>query len=173
MPEQLIALVGLSGAGKSSVGQLLAARLGWPLADTDALIAEAAGRSVPQIFAEQGEAYFREREAAALGLALAGGPAVVATGGGIVLRPANRALLRARAFTVWLDAPIDTLVARLRSHDQRRPLLEGDPAARLAALYAARAALYAEVADARVATEALPAEDVAELVLQALAARQA
>ncbi|MFN8502788.1 shikimate kinase [Kouleothrix sp.] len=167
MSKQIIALVGLSGAGKSSVGRLLAERLGWPLLDTDALIAEAAGRGVPQIFAEDGEARFRDLEAAALRAALGRAPAIVATGGGIVLRAENRALLRERAFCVWLDAPVAALVARLRAHDEQRPLLEGDMAARLAALRAARAALYAEAADARIDTEARSAEEVAERVLLA------
>src|SRR5690242_10072805 len=92
--DRPIALIGLSGSGKSSAGRRLADRLGWPLLDTDALIALAAGRTVARIFAEEGEARFRDRETSALEQALAGYPAVVATGGGIVLRDANRALLR-------------------------------------------------------------------------------
>src|SRR3954469_714912 len=99
MPDpQSIALVGLSGVGKSSVGRLLAARLGWPLLDTDALIAETAGRTVAQIFAESGEPRFRDLEAAPLQRAFSAIPCVVSTGGGIVLRSENRALLCARAF---------------------------------------------------------------------------
>jgi len=101
MPDpQSIALVGLSGVGKSSVGRRLAARLGWPLLDTDALIAEAAGRTVAQIFADAGEPRFRDLEAAALQRAFSISPCVVSTGGGIVLRPENRALLRLYAFVV-------------------------------------------------------------------------
>jgi shikimate kinase len=150
MNPRSIALIGLSGVGKSSVGELLAARIGWPLLDTDALIAQAAGRTVAEIFADEGEASFRDRETAALRSAFEQGPCVVATGGGIVIRPENRSLLRARAFVVWIDAPTDTLVARLLGHGEARPLLQGgEPAARLEALRAARAALYAEVAHAR------------------------
>src|SRR5262245_9448578 len=104
-----IALVGLSGAGKSSIGRLLAGQLGWPLRDTDALIVHSAGCEIAQIFAAEGEAHFRDREAAALRQALDGPPVVVATGGGIVLRAENRALLRERAFVVWLDAPTAAL----------------------------------------------------------------
>jgi shikimate kinase len=164
--KRLIALVGLSGVGKSSVGRLLAARLGWPLLDTDALIANTAGRSIAQIFAEGGEAHFRDLEAAALQSALARAPCVVATGAGIVLRPANRALLRERAFVAWLDAPTATLVARLLAHDETRPLLEGDePAVRLEALRAARAALYAEVAHARVDAAGRSTGDICEAVI--------
>jgi shikimate kinase len=106
---------------------------------------------------------------AALREALAGGPCILATGGGIVLRAENRALLRERAFVAWLDAPIEALVARLRAHAEVRPLLEGDdPAARLTALRATRAALYAQVADVRVDTGGLTAEQVCEQVLSTI-----
>lgn len=160
------ALVGLSGVGKSTVGRLLAARQGLPLYDTDALVAEAQGCPVAQIFAEQGEAAFRVMEAAALATALNRGPAVIATGGGIVLREANRALLRQHARVVWLDAPTPTLVARLLAHAEQRPLLAGDdPAARLEALRQARAPLYAAVAHLRLAVEAHTPEELVELIV--------
>ncbi|MFL5800726.1 MAG: shikimate kinase [Roseiflexaceae bacterium] len=162
-----IALVGLSGAGKSSVGRLLAGRLGWPLLDTDMLIVQSASREIAHIFAVEGEARFRDMEAAALRQALEGPPAVVATGGGIVLRAENRTLLRERAFVVWLDAPTAALVARLQAHDEERPLLQGDAVARLEALRAARAALYAEVAVLRVETGGRTAEAVCEEVMRA------
>jgi shikimate kinase len=152
MPEpQSIALVGLSGVGKSSIGRCLATRLGWPLLDTDTLIAETAGRTVAQIFADAGEPRFRDLESLALQRAFTITPCIVSTGGGIVLRSENRALLRARAFVFWLDAPTETLVVRLQAHDEARPLIGGvNPAERLDALRAARAGLYAEVAHARV-----------------------
>jgi len=171
MPDpQLIALVGLSGVGKSSVGGLLAARLGWPLLDTDAIIVETAGRTVAQIFADAGEPRFRELEAAALQRAFSITPCVVSTGGGIVLRAENRALLRSHAFVVWLDAPTATLVARLLAHDQARPLIGGaDPAGRMEALRAARAGLYAEVAHVRVNVADCTAAVVCAQVLQLLA----
>src|SRR6266508_3151632 len=149
MPDsQSIALVGLSGVGKSSVGQLLAARLGWPLLDTDALIAETVGRTVAQIFADSGEPRFRDLESAALQRAFSIAPCVVSTGGGIVLRPDNRALLRSLAFVVWLDAPTETLVARLH------------------ALRAARAGMYAEVAHARVNVADRAIDQICAQVLQ-------
>ena len=171
MPDpQSIALVGLSGVGKSSVGRRLAARLGWPLLDTDALIAEAAGRTVAQIFADAGEPRFRDLEAAALQRAFSISPCVVSTGGGIVLRPENRALLRLHAFVVWLDAPTETLVVRLQAHDEARPLIgDADPAARLDALRAARAGLYAEVAHARVDAAGYGVDEICGRVLQLLA----
>ena len=160
-----IALVGLSGSGKSSVGRRLAERLGWPLLDTDALIVRSAGCEIAQIFALEGEARFRDMEAEALRGAIEGPPAVVATGGGIVLRAENRALLHGRAFVVWLDAPTSTLLARLLAHDEQRPLLQGDPAARLEALRTARAALYAEVADLQIATDGRTVEEICDSVM--------
>jgi shikimate kinase len=167
MPDpQSIALVGLSGVGKSSVARQLAARLGWPLLDTDALIVEAAGRTIAQIFAISGEPHFRDLELAALQHAFSITPCVVSTGGGIVLRAENRALLRARAFVVWLDAPTETLVARLLAHDEARPLIgDDDPAARLEALRASRAGLYAEVAHATVAVAGYAVEEICVQVL--------
>ena len=165
-----IALVGLSGVGKSSVGRHLAARLGWLLRDTDALIVESDGRSIARIFAEAGEAYFRDLEATALQQALSANTCIISTGGGIVLRPENRALLRKHAFVTWLDAPTETLVARLQAHDEARPMIGGaDPAARLEALRAARAGLYAEVAHARVDAAGCAVDQIAAQVLDLLA----
>jgi shikimate kinase len=168
MPQhRSLALVGLSGVGKSSVSRLLAERLGWPLRDTDALIVQSEARTIARIFAEAGEPHFRELESAALARALSGGPCVISTGGGIVVRPENRALLRDRAFVVWLDAPTETLVARLLAHDEARPLVGGpDPAARLESLRTARAGLYAEVAQARVDTAGRGVDEIGAWVLK-------
>jgi shikimate kinase len=164
-----IALVGLSGAGKSSVGRALAAQLARPLLDTDALVVQSAGCDIAQIFAVEGEARFRDLEAAALRTALDSTPAIVATGAGVVLRAENRALLRERAVVAWLDAPTTELIARLRAHDEARPLLQGDdPAARLEVLRTARAALYAQVADIRVATDGRAVEHICQEVIALL-----
>jgi shikimate kinase len=166
--RQSIALVGLSGSGKSTVARLLAERLGWRLCDTDAMIVAGAGRSAAQIFAEEGEASFRALEAAALRQALEHVPCVVATGGGIVLRADNRALLRTHACVVWLDAPTGELIARLRAHDEERPLLAGDAVARLEALRTARGSLYREVADLRVETSGRDAEAICDIITEEL-----
>jgi shikimate kinase len=166
--KQVIALVGLSGVGKSSVGRELAERLGCPPIDTDALITQSSGRAIPEIFATEGEARFRELETAALTTALTYMPSVVATGAGIVLRPENRARLRERALVAWLDAPTEALVARLQAHHEARPLLQGaDLAARLEALRQARAALYAEVADMQIETNGRTVAEIAETILRA------
>jgi shikimate kinase len=162
----IIALIGLSGSGKSTVGRLLAEQLGWSLCDVDALIEEQAGQRIPAIFASEGEAGFRTRESAALRAALSRGPCVVATGAGIVVREENRVLLRERALVVWLDAATDALLTRLRAHAEERPLLAGDdPAARLEAQREARAALYAATAHAPVATEGRTARDVCDEII--------
>jgi shikimate kinase len=163
-----ITLIGLSGAGKSTVGRLLAERFDWPLFDTDALITQLTGRSIPEIFTQDGEGRFREIETDALRRTLAVAPAVIATGGGIVLREENRALLRTHSFVVWLDAPTDALLARLLAHDEARPLLAGDdPATRLEALRTARVKLYAETAHVRIETNGLTAEVVCDQVVAA------
>jgi shikimate kinase len=156
--------------GKSSVGRQLAARLGWLLRDIDALIVQSEGRSITQIFADAGEARFRDLESAALQQAFSSDPCVVATGAGIVLRPENRALLRQRAFVIWLDAPTEILVARLLAHDEARPLIgAADPAARLEVQRATRAALYAEVAHARLDAAGCEVEQLSARVLELFA----
>jgi shikimate kinase len=161
-----IALIGLSGVGKSTVGLLLAARLERPMCDTDALVVRAAGRSVAEIFATEGEARFRDLEALALQTACASAPCIIATGGGVVLRAANRALLREHAWIIWLDAPTETLLARLHANDEPRPLLGGtDRPAQLNRLRTARAPLYADLADLRIATEGRTAEAVCEQIM--------
>lgn len=121
-----VALVGFMGCGKSTVGPLLAARLGARFVDTDALIvADAGGRSIPELFAAEGEAAFRAREARAVAAACASAePAVIATGGGVVLADENIQCLRAACHVVWLAARPEVVVART-AMDQNRPLLAG------------------------------------------------
>lgn len=166
--RQSIALIGLSGTGKSTVGQVLAEHLGWTLLDTDATIVEQTGRSAAQIFAEEGETFFRDFETDVLTNALAHTPCILATGGGIVLREANRALLRQHSYVVWLDAPIETLTARLQAHDEERPLLQGnDPSARLTQLQSERAALYQEIATIRIDTEGKTTTEICNTIIQA------
>lgn len=161
------ALVGLMGAGKTSVGRLLALRLGLPFHDSDETVAHAAGLSIHEMFARQGEPAFRALERSAVARLLAGERSVIATGGGAVTEPATREALRGQAFTIWLDATPPTLAGRLAESNDR-PLLDGDDAkAILDRLLQQRRPFYA-AADLRVGTDDLVAEEVAELIIGAL-----
>lgn len=171
-----VVLVGMPGAGKSSVGRRLAKRLDRPFVDADDELVRRSGRSVRDWFATDGEAAFRAAESALLAdLLAAPGPSVVAAGGGVVLDPANRALLGERATVVWLRAGVPYLLSRVLQKQDHRPLLDEDPEARLVALHEARTPLYEEVADITVDVEPFRAEHerpkrelaarIAELVL--------
>lgn len=164
-----VVLVGLMGAGKTTVGRLVAARLGLPFVDLDARIEADAGRPIPEIFAVEGEAAFRDRESAAI-RALAGEPPmVVATGGGAPIRDENWTVLRSLGLTVWLD--LDPVLAAERASRQGgRPLLiDVDPVARMQALHGARVGRYAE-AELRLDATRPPAVN-AEAILDALRRR--
>ncbi len=152
-----VVLVGLSGSGKSTVGRLVAQRLAVPFVDTDDLVATRAGKPVHRIFAEDGEEAFRDLETEVISAVIRpAGACVVATGGGAVLRPANRAALTAGNTVVWLDAPPETLAARLHDHaasPEERPLLRSDDlVARLAEMVAARGPYYSACATLRLDT---------------------
>jgi shikimate kinase len=142
-----IILVGLMGAGKTSVGRLLARRLGKAFVDSDQEIERTTGVRIPVIFEIEGEAGFRAREARLLADLVQGGNMVLATGGGAVLSPENRKLLAENGVVVYLRAAVPDLWKRTR-HDKNRPLLRtGEPLARLEQLYAERDPLYREIAD--------------------------
>jgi shikimate kinase len=147
-PASKLFLVGPMGAGKSTIGRRLAKLYGLPFIDLDTLIEQRTGASIPLIFEHEGEAGFRRREAELLAeCAEAPDPLVLATGGGAVLAPANRALLRTRGFVVHLAIGVDHQLARL-ARDTRRPLLATpDRRQRLEALAAERTPLYREIAD--------------------------
>ena len=141
-----IALVGMPGGGKSTVGRHLARRLGRPFVDTDALIERRIGCSIRTFFEHEGEERFRDIESAVLDEAIGDDAGVVATGGGIVLREANRQFLLQRTVGVYLRSSPEELFRRLR-HDSKRPLLQvADPLARLRELYVTRDPLYGEAA---------------------------
>ncbi len=166
MPPESIVLVGLSGSGKSTVGPLVARLLGWDFIDTDQLIEAAAERTIPELFAEEGEARFREREQAALREAVGRRRAVVSTGGGAPTTPGGRAEL-AHGFTVWLVVSPARAAARLAENPGTpgRPLLAGDPQARLESLLDARRRWY-ELADAAVDVDYLSPEQAAEEIVR-------
>ncbi|HOC31416.1 MAG TPA: shikimate kinase [Armatimonadota bacterium] len=155
-----IALIGMMGSGKSSVGRLLAERLGWEFIDTDAMIVDGAGKSIAGIFADEGEKAFRDLEVQAIASAAGREHCIIATGGGAVLRPENREALWRRCRVVWLKVSPDEAVARAANGD-RRPLLESpDPAASARAILQQRECFYA-LADVAVDTNGLTAEETA------------
>jgi shikimate kinase len=161
-------LIGLPGAGKSSVGARLAARLGVPFADSDRLIVQADGRGIPQIFAADGEPAFRKLETAVVLEALAGFDGVLALGGGAVTSAeVRRGLVEAQVPVVLLTATQPELLNRV-GRNRNRPLLAGDPAARLAELTTERGELYREVCTLTIDTGGRSIGAVAELILRQL-----
>ena len=160
-------LVGMMGSGKSSVGRPLATALGYRFVDADQLLEQAAGRSIPSIFASEGEEGFRALETQVLDAISPWQRTVVATGGGVVLRPVNWGYLR-QGVVVWLDAPEAVLLRRLRQDPTARPLLATpDPRQRLLELLEQRRPLYAQ-ADLHVPQRDESAEAVASQLLEAL-----
>jgi len=139
-----IVLVGLMGAGKTSIGRRLAARLGLPFRDADAEIELAAGCTVPELFSRYGERAFRDGERRVIRRLLAGDQMVLAFGGGAFMDPATRAAARAEAVTIWLRCPLPTLVRRVSGRDHRPLLRDGDPGDILQRLIDQRYPIYAE-----------------------------
>jgi len=165
-----IVLVGMMGVGKSSVGRRLAGRLSIPFVDADSEIERAAGMTIPEIFARNGEAYFRSGEARVLARLLDSGPQVLATGGGAFMNPETRALVKLKGVSVWLHADLDVLLRRTSKRRSDRPLLQTeDPAETLRALLAERGPTYA-LADLTVQSREVPHEAIVADVLTALAA---
>lgn len=144
-----IVLVGMMGVGKTAVGAALARRVGAAFVDTDAEIERAAAMPISEIFARDGEAFFRARETQILSRLLDGPRGVIATGGGAWIQEANRALIRRAGLAVWLDSDLETLWQRVRLRPTRPLLQTADPKGTLAALIEARAPVYAQ-ADLRV-----------------------
>ena len=162
-------LIGMMGAGKSAVGRPLAEALGYRFLDADDALEQVAARTIPEIFATDGEAGFRELETAVLGQIAGWHSLVVATGGGVVTRPENWGHMR-QGVVVWLDAPAPLLLQRLRADSTPRPLLQAsDPGARLGELLAQRQPLYAQ-ADLRVQQAGASPAQVAQQVLADLPA---
>ncbi len=147
MISRSIFLVGPMGAGKSTIGKLLAAQLRLPFADSDKVLEDKTGADIPWIFDVEGEAGFRRRESDVLRQLCEGPVQVVATGGGIVLREENRRLLRKHGLVVYLQASIDQLVERTAKNSNRPLLQVPNPRARIVELVEERDPLYREVAD--------------------------
>jgi shikimate kinase len=162
MPKNIV-LIGLMGCGKSTVGRKLQGMLGYPLIDTDHVIEEKTGMTIPTIFARRGEQAFRELEGAILQELLAPGQPrrIIATGGGIVGRRANRKALSKLGYVVWLQAPVDVIIQRT-SRNGNRPLLQtADPRGKIEQLIKERSPLYHEIADLELETSGLETEEIA------------
>jgi shikimate kinase len=167
-----IVLVGMMGAGKSSIGRRLAHRLGIPFVDADSEIEAAAGMTIADIFASHGEPYFRAGEARVIARLLDGGPQVLATGGGAFMNAETRAAIAAKGLSVWLKAEPEVLLPRLkRRSNGDRPLLNtGDPAQTLKRLVEERYPTYAQ-ADLTVQSRDVTHETIVAEILPALCDR--
>jgi shikimate kinase len=170
-----IFLIGYRGTGKTTIAQLLAARRGWQWLDADASLESRHGRSIRQIFAEEGEAGFRDKEGALLLELCRLTDHVIATGGGIILRPAHRELLRASGTVVWLTASAATLWQRIQADvttAERRPNLTGGGLAEVEQLLRFREPLYKECAHLTASTEERTPQGVVEIIEAELNARR-
>ena len=164
-----VLLIGMMGAGKTTVGRLVSARLGWRYVDSDDEVQTMTGHTVKELFESAGEAAFRLLESRALAMAVVGSdPTVVSVAGGAVMDPDNRTLLRRAGTVVWLRASPATLAARVQCAEERphRPLLGSDPAAAIARLDAERRPLYDELADVVVDVDLLAPDEVADRVME-------
>jgi shikimate kinase len=167
--DRSIVLVGMMGAGKSTVGRLLAAQLRIPFVDSDDEIEKAAGMAISEMFERFGEAEFRDGERRVIARLVGEGRKVIATGGGAFINAETRALIKQQCRSVWIDADIDILVDRV-SRRGHRPLLVGkDPREVLTGLAATRNPIYAE-ADIRISSNAAPHGRTVNLIMEALEA---
>ncbi len=152
-----VVLVGMMGSGKTAIGKALSARLGVGFVDSDAAIEAAAKASIPEIFARDGEAFFRDRESEVLNRLLAAPPGIISTGGGAFLAQRNRDAIAARGVALWLEADVDLLWERVR-HKATRPLLRtANPRQTLADLCTQRTPIYAL---AELSVKALPGHSI-------------
>ncbi|GAB4071509.1 shikimate kinase [Ancylobacter sonchi] len=162
-----IVLVGMMGAGKSSVGKRLAKRLGLPFSDADVEIEQAAGMTIPEIFAHHGEPAFRDGEKRVIARLLEAGPMVLATGGGAWMNADTREMVDRHGVAVWLKADFDVLMRRVRRRDDRPLLRTADPEGTLAGLMEQRYPVYAG-AHVTVVSHDVPQEVMVETVIDAL-----
>jgi shikimate kinase len=168
--QRSVVLVGMMGAGKSSIGRRLAARLGIAFVDADAEIETAAGMTIPDIFATRGEADFRAGEARVIARILDSGPQVLATGGGAFMNEATRAAIAAKGISVWLRAEFDVLMRRIKRRQDRPLLKTDDPGATLRRLLAERDPVYA-TAELSVQSRDVPHEKIVDEIIEGLGDR--
>lgn len=162
-----VVLVGMMGAGKSSVGRKLGQRLGLGFVDADSEIEQAAGMSIPDIFETRGEAEFRSGEARVIARLLEGGPQVLATGGGAFMNAETREAIRRRGVSIWLKADFEVLMRRIRRRSDRPLLRTPDPAATLRELMDKRYPVYAQ-ADLTIESRDVPHDVIVDEIVDAL-----
>jgi shikimate kinase len=165
-----VVLVGMMGAGKSTIGRRLSARLRLPFIDADSEIEAAAGMSIPDIFEIHGEPHFRDGEARVIARLLEGGPAVLAAGGGAFMREETRKRINAKAVSIWLKADADVIMRRVRRRADRPLLQTPDPEATVERLIAEREPLY-QAADLTIWSRDVPHDKIVEECIDLLHAR--
>ena len=165
-----IVLVGLMGCGKTSIGKRLAAKLTLPFIDADEEIEKVAARSISEIFADQGEEFFRDRERKVIARLLKGGPQVLATGGGAYMHPDTRVGIKADGISIWLHAELPVLLRRVSKRDTRPLLKSANPEATMRKLMETRYPVYAE-ADIRVESRDDPHDQIVSEILDRLATK--
>ncbi len=165
--DRSVVMIGLMGCGKSSVGRRLANAIGLPFTDADEEIERAAGKSIPDIFADYGEAHFRDRECRIIERLLRTGPQILATGGGAYMRPETRQMIAASGIAVWLRADLPVLMNRVLRRDNRPLLKTADPEAKMRELINERYPVYA-LADITVDSRETSHEDTVRQVISAL-----
>ncbi|WP_338750063.1 shikimate kinase [Bacillus sp. FJAT-52991] len=162
-----IFITGFMGAGKTTIGKLLAAQLHVPVIDTDVYIEQQEGTAISEIFRHKGEAYFREAETAVLQKLCTNERKLVTTGGGIIMKEKNRQLMKQHGSVIFLEADLAVIFDRLKD-DTSRPLIQNQEQSRIQQLYEKRLPLYKEAADFIIHTTNQTAEQVAEEVIQRL-----
>jgi shikimate kinase len=162
-----VVLVGMMGAGKSTIGRRLSLRLGLPFRDADTEIEAAAGMSIPDIFETRGEADFRDGEVRVIARLLDNGPAVIATGGGAIMRQETRDRIREKAVSIWLKADADIILRRVKRRSDRPLLQTADPEATIERLIMEREPVYGQ-ADVTVWSRDVPHEKIVDECIESL-----
>jgi shikimate kinase len=168
--KRCVVLIGMMGAGKSTIGRRVAARLRLPFLDADTEIEAAAGMSIPDIFEAHGEPHFRDGEARVIARLLEGGPAVVATGGGAFMREETRNRVRDKAVSIWLKADADVIMKRVRRRSDRPLLQNADPEGTVSRLLGEREPVYG-TADLTILSRDVPHDRIVDECIEALHAK--
>jgi shikimate kinase len=168
--KRCVVLIGMMGAGKSTIGRRMAARLRLPFLDADTEIETAAGMSIPDIFETHGEPHFRDGEARVIARLLDSGPAVIATGGGAFMRDETRGRVRDKAVSIWLKADADIIMKRVRRRSDRPLLQNADPEGTVSRLLGEREPVY-QTADITILSRDVPHDKIVDECIEALHAK--